>query len=110
VAFALVPTVVTDRSKPDELDGAVRSSFDFNIRRRQIAAETISSADVDQDAVLSEDGHTSTSVERSWLLVGGTTGDRVVFRPWSRWSGHGHPPMVMALKTRSATDFGTLNV
>ena len=99
VAFTLVSTVVTGCSKPDKFDGAVRPFLHLSVGRRRVGAETMSSADVDQDAVFPQNGHTSSFIELSWLLSSGTAGNRVGLRPGRRRSGHKTRPVARSRRT-----------
>ena len=77
MTIAEVPSIITCGAKPNQADGTIFPAFHLGVRCSQVAPQKIMSTDFQQDVILADNAHTSPCLERSWLLVAGTTGDRV---------------------------------
>jgi hypothetical protein len=77
VIFTHVATVVANGSKTNELYGAVLPPLYFGVRGAQVALCRLLGTDRNQKAVFANYTDRPIPTERSWLLIPGTTGDRL---------------------------------
>ena len=75
--FTHMATVVANGSKTDALYGSVFPALHFGVRGAQVSFRRLLGTDRNQKAVFANHADTPTSTERSWLLMPGTTGDRL---------------------------------
>jgi hypothetical protein len=75
-------TVVANGSKTNELYGAVPPPLHFGVRGAEVALRRPWGTDRNQNVIFADHTDTPISTERSWLLIPGTTGDRLA--PGSR--------------------------
>src|ERR1035438_2622828 len=93
VALAEVASIITGGAKTNQADGAIFPALHFSVRRGEVTPQKFWSTDFQQDVILAHDTHTSPCLERSWLLVAGTTGSRIMDRPQGRGPGHRRSPV-----------------